>query len=47
MSATSILKARSQIRNLSKADMEALASEVLQMSTTEEVLEAVAKATQR
>jgi phosphoenolpyruvate-protein phosphotransferase (PTS system enzyme I) len=47
MSATSILKARSQIRNLSKADMEELASEVLQMSTTEEVLEAVAKATQR
>lgn len=47
MSATSILKARSQIRNLSKADMEALASEVLQMSTTEEVLEAVAQATQR
>jgi phosphotransferase system enzyme I (PtsI) len=47
MSATSILKARSQIRNLSKADMEALALEVLQMSTTEEVLEAVAKATQR
>jgi phosphotransferase system enzyme I (PtsI) len=46
MSATSILKARSQIRNLSKADMEKLASEVLQMSTTEEVLEAVAKATQ-
>lgn len=47
MSATSILKARSQIRNLSKSDMETLASEVLQMSTTEEVLEAVAKATQR
>lgn len=47
MSATSILKARSQIRNLSKADMEKLASEVLQMSTTEEVLEAVSKATQR
>ncbi|WP_066058108.1 phosphoenolpyruvate--protein phosphotransferase [Robertmurraya korlensis] len=47
MSATSILKARSQIRNLSKVDMEKLASEVLQMSTTEEVLEAVAKATQR
>lgn len=47
MSATSILKARSQIRNLSKADMERLASEVLQMSTTEEVLEAVSKATQR
>lgn len=46
MSATSILKARSQIRNLTKTDMEKLASEVLQMSTTEEVLEAVAKATQ-
>ncbi|RSD28208.1 phosphoenolpyruvate--protein phosphotransferase [Mesobacillus subterraneus] len=41
MSASSILKARSLIRNLSKADMEQLASDVLNMSTTEEVVEAV------
>ncbi|WP_153126211.1 phosphoenolpyruvate--protein phosphotransferase [Peribacillus tepidiphilus] len=41
MSATSILKARSLIRNLSKADMEKLAEEVLQMRTNEEVLQAV------
>ncbi|MBT2756206.1 phosphoenolpyruvate--protein phosphotransferase [Mesobacillus foraminis] len=41
MSATSILKARSLIRNLSKSDMEALASKVLEMGTTEEVIEAV------
>ncbi len=44
MSASSILKARSLIRNLNKADMEKLASEVLNMSTTEEVVEAVNKA---
>jgi phosphotransferase system enzyme I (PtsI) len=41
MSATSILKARSLIRSLSKADMEKLAEEVLQMRTNEEVLQAV------
>ncbi|EOR26916.1 phosphoenolpyruvate--protein phosphotransferase [Cytobacillus oceanisediminis] len=41
MSATSILKARSQILNLSKAEMEELAEKALQMSTTEEVMEAV------
>ena len=41
MSASSILKARSLIRNLNKADMEKLASSVLNMSTTEEVVEAV------
>ncbi|WP_374723037.1 phosphoenolpyruvate--protein phosphotransferase [Peribacillus tepidiphilus] len=41
MSATSILKARSLIRSLSKADMEKLAEEVLQMKTNEEVLQAV------
>lgn len=41
MSATSILKARSQILNLSKAEMEELAAKALQMSTTEEVMEAV------
>ncbi|WP_445488552.1 phosphoenolpyruvate--protein phosphotransferase [Niallia sp. 03133] len=41
MSATSILKARSQILNLSKAEMEELAAKALQMSTTDEVMEAV------
>lgn len=44
MSASSILKARSLIRQLNKSDMEKLASEVLNMSTTEEVVEAVNKA---
>jgi phosphotransferase system enzyme I (PtsI) len=41
MSATSILKARSQIRNLSKPELEKLAIEVLQFSTTDEVIAAV------
>ncbi|MEI5905940.1 phosphoenolpyruvate--protein phosphotransferase [Bacillus spongiae] len=41
MSATSILKARSQIRSLSKSDMETLANNVLQMHTNEEVLSEV------
>jgi phosphoenolpyruvate-protein phosphotransferase (PTS system enzyme I) len=45
MSATSILKARSQIRNLNKADMEKLSSEVLNMQTTAQVVEAVQNAT--
>lgn len=45
MSATSILKARAQILNLSKAEMEELAEKALQMSTTEEVMEAVNAAT--
>ena len=44
MSVSSILKARSLIRNLNKADMEKLASSVLNMSTTEEVVEAVNQA---
>ncbi|MBT2644823.1 phosphoenolpyruvate--protein phosphotransferase [Bacillus sp. ISL-41] len=44
MSASSILKARSLIRNLNRADMEKLASNVLNMSTTEEVVEAVNQA---
>jgi phosphotransferase system enzyme I (PtsI) len=43
MSASSILKARSLIRQLNKADMEELASRVLNMSTTEEVVEALNK----
>ncbi|MCU9602374.1 phosphoenolpyruvate--protein phosphotransferase [Pallidibacillus thermolactis] len=41
MSATSILKARSFIKELSKADMEKLAAEALQKSTIEEVMELV------
>jgi phosphoenolpyruvate-protein phosphotransferase (PTS system enzyme I) len=41
MSATSILKARSLIRDLSKSDMEDLAAKVVGMGTTEEVVEAV------
>jgi phosphoenolpyruvate-protein phosphotransferase (PTS system enzyme I) len=45
MSASSILKARSQIRGLTKADMEGLASKVLEMGTTEEVIEAVKSVT--
>jgi phosphotransferase system enzyme I (PtsI) len=45
MSATSILKARSQIRGLSKADMEKLAQSVLNMQTTSQVIEAVKEAT--
>ncbi|ESU32804.1 phosphoenolpyruvate-protein phosphotransferase [Bacillus sp. 17376] len=44
MSASSILKARSLIMNLNKADMKKLASDVLNMSTTEEVIEAVNQA---
>jgi phosphoenolpyruvate-protein phosphotransferase (PTS system enzyme I) len=45
MSATSILKARSQIRHLSKTELEHLVQQVLQMSTTEEVITAVNVAT--
>ncbi|MGX6442132.1 phosphoenolpyruvate--protein phosphotransferase [Neobacillus sp. K501] len=45
MSATSILKARSQIKNLKKSDMEKLAAQVLNMQTTEQVIEAVKEAT--
>jgi len=44
MSATSILKARSLIRKLSKAEMEKLAQEALQKSTIEEVIELVKNA---
>ncbi|PLR97483.1 phosphoenolpyruvate--protein phosphotransferase [Bacillus sp. T33-2] len=44
MSATSILKARSLIRKLTSSEMKQLANEVLEMSTTEEVVEAVNKA---
>jgi phosphoenolpyruvate-protein phosphotransferase (PTS system enzyme I) len=45
MSATSILKARSQIRRLKKLEMEKLAQEALNMQTTEQVMEAVKAAT--
>ncbi|WP_026575006.1 phosphoenolpyruvate--protein phosphotransferase [Bacillus sp. UNC438CL73TsuS30] len=45
MSATSILKARSLIRNLKKSDMEKLAEEVLTMQTTSQVIEAVKNTT--
>lgn len=44
MSATSILKARSLISKLSKADMEKLAESVLDLDTNEAVMEAVNKA---
>ncbi|RDI47657.1 phosphoenolpyruvate--protein phosphotransferase [Falsibacillus pallidus] len=43
MSATSILKARSQISRLNKSDVEKLSEEVLQLRTNEEVIEAVKK----
>ncbi|MBS4172311.1 phosphoenolpyruvate--protein phosphotransferase [Bacillus sp. FJAT-49736] len=45
MSASSILKARAQIKKLNKAEMEKLAEQVLHLQTTEEVIEAVKKAT--
>lgn len=41
MSATSILKARAQLKHLSKADMEELAAKAVEMSTAEEVVELV------
>ncbi|WP_210469741.1 phosphoenolpyruvate--protein phosphotransferase [Sporosarcina sp. 6E9] len=41
MSATSILKARTQIKDLKKSDMEELVNEALQMGTAEEVMQAV------
>ncbi|OMP66207.1 phosphoenolpyruvate--protein phosphotransferase [Domibacillus epiphyticus] len=44
MSATSILKARAQLKHLSKADMEILAAKAVNMSTAEEVVELVAAA---
>ncbi|KHD84878.1 phosphoenolpyruvate--protein phosphotransferase [Heyndrickxia ginsengihumi] len=45
MSASSILKARSQIRTLNKADMEKLAEQALNLTTNDEVLELVKKFT--
>ncbi|WP_442599869.1 phosphoenolpyruvate--protein phosphotransferase [Neobacillus sp. D3-1R] len=47
MSATSILKARSQILRLTKQEMKELADKALQMSTTSEVMEAVNQATNK
>jgi phosphotransferase system enzyme I (PtsI) len=47
MSATSILKARSQILRLSKKEMENLAEKALQMSTTTQVVELVKAATEK
>jgi phosphotransferase system enzyme I (PtsI) len=47
MSATSILKARSQILRLSKKEMEDLAENALQMSTTSQVIELVKAATEK
>ncbi|WP_419392526.1 phosphoenolpyruvate--protein phosphotransferase [Cytobacillus praedii] len=43
MSATSILKARSQLRTLNKKEMEKLVAEALKMGTAEEVVHAVKK----
>ncbi len=47
MSATSILKARSQILRLSREEMKELAEKALQMGTAEEVVSAVKQATQK
>lgn len=47
MSATSVLKARSQILRLSKQEMKELADRALQMSTISEVMEAVKVATSK
>ncbi|AGX03631.1 MULTISPECIES: phosphoenolpyruvate--protein phosphotransferase [Bacillaceae] len=47
MSATSILKARSQILRLSTEEMKELAEKALQMGTAEEVVAAVKQATQK
>ncbi|MFJ7732585.1 phosphoenolpyruvate--protein phosphotransferase [Lysinibacillus sp. NPDC097231] len=44
MSATSILKTRSLIKNLSVTDMQALATEALQLATADEILEKVKQA---
>ncbi len=47
MSATSILQARSQIRQLNQADMINLAAEVIQLDTNDAVIDAVKKATSK
>ena len=45
MSATSILRARSQIRQLNRAEMKELAEQALQLDTNDAVISAVKKAT--
>lgn len=45
MSATSILRARSQIKGLNRADMQKLADEALQMQTASQIVEMVKEAT--
>jgi|APAra7269097235_1048549.scaffolds.fasta_scaffold75168_2 phosphoenolpyruvate-protein phosphotransferase (PTS system enzyme I) len=47
MSATSILKARSQILRLSKKEMDGLVEKALQMSTTSDVMTAVVEVTKK
>ena len=47
MSATSILKIRSQLLHLSKREMKSLVVEALQMGTSKEVIAAVKKATEK
>ena len=47
MSATSILKVRSQLLRLSKKEMESLVVKTLQMGTSKEVIEAVKEATEK
>ena len=47
MSATSILKVRSQLLHLSKKEMESLVARTLQMGTSKEVIEAIKEATEK
>jgi phosphoenolpyruvate-protein phosphotransferase (PTS system enzyme I) len=47
MSATSILKVRSQLLHLSKKEMEILVARTLQMGTSKEVIEAIKEATEK
>ena len=47
MSATSILKVRSQLLQLSKKEMESLVARTLQMGTSKEVIEAIKEATEK
>ena len=47
MSATSILKVRSQLLQLSKKEMESLVARTLQMGTSKEVIEAIKGATEK
>ena len=47
MSATSILKVRSQLLQLSKKEMESLVARTLQMGTSKDVIEAIKEATEK